>query len=96
MRFERSGGFANIRLTKTLDTASMTKEEAQELARLVEEADFFDQSSAPGAVRGADRFQYAVTVESEDGRHSVRIGEEAVPEKLRPLLDYLTDKATER
>jgi hypothetical protein len=45
---------------------------------------------------GADRFQYKVMVESDDRRHAIEIDESTVPPSLRPLLNWLTEKAKRR
>ena len=40
-------------------------------------------------VRGADRFQYELTIEDAGGRHELAMSEDSVPEDLRPLIDRL-------
>ena len=90
IQFERSGGVTGIGLTVTIDTASLSAEEARELGGLVEAAGFFtllleNASPAPGN----DRFLYIVTVEMEGRRHTVRTGDGAVPTSLKPLIDWL-------
>ncbi len=89
--FERSGGFAGMRMTTTVDTESLSSEETRELFELVEGAGFFElpakiSSESPGA----DRFQYKLTIEAEGRQHTVETGEAAVPEKLRALIQKLT------
>lgn len=42
IHFERSGGFAGLRLSHDLDWADHSPEERGELDRLVERAQFFD------------------------------------------------------
>ncbi len=91
IRFERTGGFAGMRLTATIDTEALPLERADELRRLVDAASFFDlpttiRSSAPGA----DQFQYQLTIEVEGRRHTVEVSEAAAPEALQPLLRQLT------
>ena len=94
IQFERSGGFAGLLVQKTIDTDSLPLQEADKLVNLVEEANFFDlpaQISAPSP--GADQFQYKVTVEEGDQRHTVEIIEPASPDALRQLLRELTLRA---
>ena len=50
-----------------------------------------------GSGAGTDRFGYRLVIE-EDGegdgrRHTVDVGEAAVPPELRPLLEWLTAEA---
>ncbi len=83
-----------MRLTVAIDTETLPSTEAERLHRLIEQASFFDlpaslKSNAPGG----DRFQYRVKVEQGRKRKEIFADEAAVPETLRPLLDYLTDWA---
>jgi len=62
-----------------------------------QEARFFElPSTLSHAQPGADRFQYTVTVETRERRHTVEIAEGAAPPRLRPLLDWLTAKARQK
>jgi hypothetical protein len=101
--FERSGGFGGMRLTAELDTdqlqatygatrvqRALLPEEAHHLERLVESSDFFAlPARTSSAARGADRFQYVITVENAGTRHSVHTTDEAAPEALGVLLTAL-------
>ncbi|MBM4422444.1 MAG: hypothetical protein FJ030_03500 [Chloroflexi bacterium] len=95
--FERAGGFAGMRVAHTVDTDSLSADDARELHQLVEAACFFDlpaviQSSAPGG----DQFQYKLTVEAGGRTHTVEAGDAAAPETLQPLLLRLTRLARSR
>ena len=90
--FERSGGFAGMRLSTTVDTASLSEKEAQTLRQLLEEADFFNlPAQMVSRSPQPDRFQYTVTVEEDGRQHTVTISEEVMPAKLRPLIKWLMD-----
>ena len=90
IRFERSGGFAGMRKAVTLDTESLPLEEAGKLHELVNTADFFNlPAKFPPPKRGADYFQYRLTVEIEGKKHTVEVSEPAVPEMLRPLFQLI-------
>jgi hypothetical protein len=107
IHFERSGGFANIRLSAEADTdarelifgaarvkRSLSAEEARKLEEMVKAADFFNSpAAATRPAQGADRFQYIVTVEVGGKRHTVQTSEAVAPAGLRPLLDFLTKLA---
>ena len=88
--FERSGGFAGLRLEGSLDTSSLPEKQAKHLAELLERSHFFDLPLKLKSASGADRFSYKLTVETPSGSHSVEAGEAAVPPELRPLLVWLT------
>jgi len=89
--FERTGGFAGITQRAVIDTASLNPEERQALEALLEQAGFFDLP--PRMARegeGVDRFQYLVTIEHGDRKHTVMLSEEAMPESLQPLMRRLS------
>lgn len=97
IQFERSGGFAGMLVRANLDTAFLSPEEADKLQKMVEEASFFElpgQLSSPSP--GADQFQYKVSVEEGDRRHTVETSDQAAPDSLRPLLRELTVRARSR
>lgn len=91
---ERSGGFAGISQTYSVSTDQLPVEEAQKVTDLVAAAGFFE---LPPAIRsvgpGADRFQYTITVEREQGSHTVEVDEAAVPPSLQPLLAWMKNAA---
>lgn len=90
IRMERSGGFAGIGLKAVIDTQQLEPQERQELIALVERSDFFetDLSSTAGQT-GADRFQYAITIEHGQQERSVELGESEIPEDWQPLIQRL-------
>jgi hypothetical protein len=86
--FERSGGFANVPLRIQFDTNNMPVDQAGTLRTLIDNADFFNlprRTIGPGA----DRYQYTINVEAGGRRHTVTLSEGAVPDALRPLIDFL-------
>lgn len=96
--FVRSGGFAGLRLSTSIDTAVLDPEKAAQIGKLVDAAGFF---AIPGRTAigpaNPDAFEYRVEISAESlGTHSVSIAESAVPDRLRPLLEYLTALALVR
>jgi hypothetical protein len=99
-----------MRLTAELDTdqlqavygatrvqRALSSEEARHLERLVESSDFFAlPARTSSAARGADRFQYVITVENAGKRHSVQTMDEATPEALGALLAVLRNASMGR
>lgn len=90
---ERSGGFTGMPLTITVDTAHLPPEQAVHLRHLVEAADFFHLPATLSATVQSDRFEYEVTVQEGDRKHTITFGEAAMPERLRPLLSWLMELA---
>ena len=95
--FERTGGFAGLKLKTSLDADSLTPQQARRLRKLLQESRFFElplRLDAP--VARPDRFQYRLTVENENCVHTVQANEDAVPPEMRPLLDWLTATARQQ
>jgi hypothetical protein len=95
--FERSGGFAGMLLSTTVDTDSLSQEEALYFQSTFEETGFFELPARLSAPQeGADRFQYRLTVETGERQHTVELSDASAPDDLRPLLDRLTSLARSR
>lgn len=94
IRFERSGGFAGMRLAATVDTESLPPGAASDLRQMVQAARVFELPAviAP-PTPSPDQFCYKLTIEAEGRQHTIETCEPAVPEALRPLLRYLTTVA---
>jgi Emfourin len=88
----RSGGVAGARLSTTVESAELTAEDHQKLRSLVEASGLAATPPAYGP-RPPDRLQYHLSVDDDGRKIDLRLGEEEVPEALRPLLDWLTDRA---
>jgi hypothetical protein len=91
IHFERTGGFAGIKISTSFDAAALPRPQARQLSELMAKARFFElplklEASSPGM----DRFQYKLTVETEGQARTVEASDSAVPGELRPLLDWLT------
>jgi len=92
IEFERSGGFANVRLRTTLEAAELHPDEAAELERVARE----QAGAGPAPAAGADRFQYDIGLVRGDERITVTLHEDQVPDGLRPLIDRLVERARRR
>jgi hypothetical protein len=92
--FIRTGGFAGIRLTTSVDTTKLPPDQATTLHNLIDEAAFFSLPEKIASAKPApDRFEYRLTVNSAQKSHSIEVNDAAAPESLRPLLNYLTTMA---
>ncbi len=92
--FERTGGFAGMKLKASLDAESLSPQQARRLHKLLDDSRFFQlplrletPTSRP------DRFHYRLTIEDENCVHTVQGSEDAIPPEMRPLLDWLTATA---
>lgn len=92
MRIElvRTGGVAGVTLRCAVDTADLPAADAADLEQLVSAADLPAVAARPAIPpRGADRFQYDLTVDDGETRHAVRVRDGDLPPSLRPLIDRL-------
>jgi hypothetical protein len=93
---ERSGGFTGMPLTVTIDTAALSPDQTAQLHQLVEAADFFHVPTTNTASAKPDRFEYTVTVREGDRTHTITVSETAIPEPLKPLLQWLVSRTQQR
>jgi hypothetical protein len=91
----RSGGFAGLTVHASVDAAALPAEEANDLTAMVDRLDLADLTERAGRpVRGADRYQYDLTIRRGRSRQHVSLPEEVVPADLKPLLTLLLRHAT--
>ena len=91
--YERTGGFMGRKISMTIDLENLPDEQAEMLAGLLDDADFFKLPADLTKAAMPDSFTYQITVSSEKGEHSVRVGDATAPDDLRPLLDELSRQA---
>jgi hypothetical protein len=86
---QRTGGFAGIPMTKSIDGASLSDSESRRLQQMIETAHFFEIPALIPSKPQPDRFEYRITVEQNGKKHSVTAAEHALPSELRPLVDWM-------
>ncbi len=92
--FIRSGGFSGLRLTVSIDVEQLAGDEAANVRKLIDQAGFFNLPARLDAgMKGADRFEYKVSITAVDRTHTVVMSESAVPDRVQPLIDHLTTLA---
>ena len=90
IKFERTGGFAGIRLAAEIKMDDLPEDQKREIIELLDEVDFneisekfTDEKPIP------DEFVYSITVNSREKEYQVVAGESALPNDLQPLLEIL-------
>ena len=91
--FERSGGFMGLKSSLTINLDELPENQAQTLRRLLDEANFFKLSENPPSESVPDGFQYIIIVETDKIVHTVHTIDTTAPDKLRPLLQELSQRA---
>jgi len=89
--YQRTGGFAGMRMTADFDLNDLPEQDARSIRDLVDKAGF---SKLPDKIVGSaavpDEFTYNITVSDDSGKHTVMTTDSAAPADLRPLIDLLT------
>jgi hypothetical protein len=89
---ERSGGFAGLHRSWKVNSNELEPGDARSLQELVERSGLA-ASDLPDVVqnRGADIFEYTVTVETGQGRHSIKVQAEdtQIPGAIRSLTEWV-------
>jgi Emfourin len=90
IRFERSGGFAGMTMTRDFKLDDLSEEQAQTLLELLDDLDFNElPEQMVGTEPMPDQFTYTITVETRRGEHTVVTGDASAPEKMQELLQLL-------
>lgn len=97
IRFERTGGFAGMRIAADIEPDQLSEEQNQALLDVLDALDFpelpeqlMNTSSMP------DEFTYTITVEAEEWKHTVVTGDSSASEKMQELLQMLNRIARKR
>ena len=97
IKFERSGGFAGMRIARDLKLEDLSDEQAHSLLELLDDLDFEElPEQMTGTESMSDQFTYTITVETERGEHTVVAGDASAPEKMQELLQLLNRLARTR
>ncbi|WP_370949912.1 protealysin inhibitor emfourin [Amycolatopsis sp. cg5] len=92
--FESDGGFAvfpALQRPMTIDTADLPPAAATELENLVRVAREQPRPVSVSPTAGADQITHLVTVEDDDGAHSMRLTEPVMDEPVQVLLERLSE-----
>ena len=77
-----------------IDTDDLPAEEANELERLVEAADFFELPQTSPPPRGAaDYLRYTISVAAPERSHTVHLTDPIEDPEVQALVEYLEAKA---
>lgn len=93
VEFTTGGGIAGFRETATVDSATLSAEDAQKLAKLIADARFFDLLEQFPPSGTADGFGYTIAVEMNGKKHTVNVDDEKVPAELKPLIEWLASRS---
>jgi hypothetical protein len=87
----RGGGVSGLVTVTTVDSQTLSSEDANTLAAMIEEAKAFDGPDVgPGSRSSPDEFQVAVTLEDGARRRTVTAAEHDLPSELRSLVAWVS------
>jgi hypothetical protein len=93
IEFERTGGFTGIPVRVILNGGLLPPDEFLSVQQMIENAGFFHLSSHEMHKNtGTDQFWYRIAVTTSRQKHEIVIAEKQVPENLRPLIRYLSQR----
>jgi len=95
--FERTGGFAGIKTSASIDTDTLPPNESEKLHDMCDNMNFFNMPSTSAPKSGAaDIFRYKITIESKDGRHTVETTDLSMTPEFENFINFLSDKALKK
>ncbi len=90
IKFERTGGFAGMRIATDLKLDDLPEDQARTISELLDDLDFEELPEQMMNEEGMpDQFTYTITVETKKGKHTVVTGDVSAPEKMQELLQLL-------
>lgn len=91
--YKQTGGFAGMNRSLEMNSDTLNIKEQNELNQLIADADFFNLVIEENDLeRSRDQFHYEISIKQNDQKRSLKINDSNVPEKLRPLINYLSGK----
>jgi hypothetical protein len=90
IKFERTGGFAGMRIATDLKLDELSEDQANTISELLDELDFRELPEQMMNDEGMpDQFTYTISVETKKWEHTVVTGDVSAPEKMQELLQLL-------
>lgn len=97
IRFERTGGFAGLRLAANFDVDELSEDQVRTLTDLLDDLDFAElPENLSSESSMSDDFTYTITVESRKWSHTVITGDVPDDEKMHELLEILNRLARKK
>jgi hypothetical protein len=92
VQFERTGGFAAIHTSLSLDTDSLPREESEKIKTMFEKANFFNLPQKEEVKTGADYFHYKITLETNDNKHTIETTDLSITPELEEIVSFFSNR----
>jgi hypothetical protein len=90
IKFERTGGFAGMKIARDLKLDDLPDEQAHKLLELLDDLDLEELAEElTDAKYMPDQFIYRITVETSKGEYTIVTGDASAPEKMQELFRLL-------
>jgi hypothetical protein len=91
VELERSGGqVPTFRPKFRIEVGNLSRNERDELERLITKSDFFQQAPQTAGTVHPDAFEYRLTVHTKDGSHTVTYhDDDGHPESIDRMADWI-------
>ena len=99
IHLERSGGFAGMTNSATVDTQALAPKDAKELQNLIQKSKLFERSGKSAQQPGrnaitkkgaADYFTYKITIQNGDKEQSMECNDVDMQSDVKGLVDFVT------
>jgi hypothetical protein len=91
IKFERTGGFAGIRLAAEFELDDLPEEQAHRLRELLDDLDIDEYNKKHAhEPRLLDGFSYTIQVQTKKHEYIIETGDNTTSEKMNDLLALLT------
>ncbi len=89
IKYERTGGFAGMRIATDLKADDLSEEYSNQISELLDDLDFNELPERMVDSARPDQFTYVITVETAKWEHTVVTGDASAPAKMQELLQLL-------
>lgn len=89
IKFERTGGFAGMRIAADIEPDDLPEEQARTLMELLDNIDFNELPEHIASNTGADQFTYSITVKTTKWEHTIVTGDASASDEMHELLELL-------
>ena len=91
IHLERSGGFAGMTNSTTVDTQALAPNDAKELQNLIQKSKLFERSGKSESKKGAaDYFTYKITIQNGNKEQSMECNDVDIQADVKGLVDFVT------
>lgn len=95
VHYVNSGGFPEKVWVADIDSTRLSAEDVRKLRQLIEDGRFFEQPGSFPSQLPVDGMDVTITVEMGGRKHTVTGGQGRLPSELRPLIQWLSDRAVD-